>query len=326
MRHIIIALAASLLSLGMGTAAFSKEGTVPEWATHHPGEFLDFAGLKAEGLPDQRLTIWLPPGYHHGKKRYPVLYMHDGHNLFDPATSNFNKVWHADIAMEALVRTHRAEPHIIVGIWAPGQDRYRQYLPKPIYDAASPALRSQMDRLAGGPIISDVYLKWIADQLKPWVDTRFRTRSAPNETSIVGSSMGGLMSCYAFMVRPDVFGRAACVSSHWPSVDPREVGATNMELQALLTGWFRQSLGAPGHRRLWMDHGTATLDAAYAPYQRAIDAEISSLGWHEGRNFESRVYEGAPHDENAWSARLEDILAWLFASTDKTKKAGDPSR
>jgi len=137
-----------------------------------------------------------------------------GINLFDPAKSNFNKVWRADKAMLAVARRTRTEPHIIVGIWAPGVDRYRQYLPRPIYDAASPALRAQMDRLAGGPIVSDSYLHWIANGLKPWVDAHFRTLTGPHDTMIAGSSMGGLMSCYAFMARPDIFGQAACVSSN----------------------------------------------------------------------------------------------------------------
>jgi pimeloyl-ACP methyl ester carboxylesterase len=233
------------------------------------------------------LTIWLPPGYDGGTRRYPVLYMHDGHNLFDPAKSNFNKVWRADKAMLAVAHRTRTEPHIIVGIWAPGTDRYRQYLPRPIYDAASPALRAQMDKLAGGPIISDAYLRWMTDELKPWVDTQFRTKTDAANTAIAGSSMGGLMSCYAFMARPDIFGQAACVSSHWPSVDPREVGPTNPELQALLTNWFRQALGAPGHRRLWMDHGTATLDAFYAPYQAVVDAQVSANGWQKDRDLKA---------------------------------------
>lgn len=304
-------LIAALLALGLTPSLAARAAPARESAAAS-GRLLDYAGLKAAGLPDQRLTIWLPPGYDSGTQRYPVLYMHDGHNLFDPAKSNFNKVWKADKAIVSLANAHQAEPHIIVGIWAPGADRYRQYLPRPIYDAASPALRAQMDKLAGGPIVSDAYLRWMTDSLKPWVDGQFRTRTGPADTAIAGSSMGGLMSCYAFMARPDVFGRAACVSSHWPSVDPRAVGAANPELQALLVNWFRQSLGTPGTRRLWMDHGTATLDAYYAPYQAGIDAQVIADGWQKGRDFESRVYEGAEHEENAWAARLPEIFGWLL--------------
>lgn len=308
----LIVMAATLaLALAIPPAA---QAAPPAHSTTATGHFLDYAGIKASGLPDQKLTIWLPPGYESSTRRYRVLYMHDGHNLFDLAKSNFNKVWRADKAMLAVARRTRTEPHIIVGIWAPGVDRYRQYLPRPIYDAASPALRAQMDRLAGGPIVSDSYLHWIANGLKPWVDAHFRTLTGPHDTMIAGSSMGGLMSCYAFMARPDIFGQAACVSSHWPSVDPREAEATNSELQILLANWFRQSLGVPGARRLWMDHGTATLDAFYAPYQAMVDTQVRANGWQEGRDFESRVYDGAEHDEDAWAARLPEIFGWLLRS------------
>ena len=277
------------------------------------GRKLEYRQVEAAGLPVQRLTIWLPPGYDRSKRRYPVVYMHDGHNLFDLANSNFNKIWAADKAMLAAMRTGRVEPHIIVGIWAPGADRYRQYLPASAYQAAPPALRARMDAMAGGPIVSDAYLAWIAGPLKQWVDASFRTRPGRDDTAIVGSSMGGLMSCYAFLERPDVFGRAGCVSSHWPAIDPREVGAADAQLIALWDKWFADRLGQPDGRRLWLDHGTGTLDAFYSPYQDAIDRRIEQSGWRRGIDFQSKVYPGAEHEENAWAARLPELFGWLLA-------------
>ena len=275
------------------------------------GRLIEYERVPAAGLPDQRLTIWLPPGYHASQDRYPVLYMHDGHNLFDVTKSNFAKIWAADKAMLAAVATGAVEPHIIVGIWAPGRDRHRQYLPRSLYDATGGKLRAQMDGMTAGGVISHHYLDWIAGPLKTWVDGAFRTRSGRDDTAIVGSSMGGLMSCYAFLERPEVFGRAGCVSSHWPAVDPRTIDEG--ELKALWDGWFAARLGQPDGRRVWMDHGTATLDAFYAPYQQVIDARMAAAGWQKGRDWESRVYEGAEHEENAWAARLPEVLGWLLA-------------
>ena len=280
------------------------------------GRLLEYERIAAAGLPDQRLTIWLPPGYERGQRRYPVLYMHDGHNLFDPAKSNFNKVWAADKAMLAAMRTGRVEPHIIIGIWAPGPDRYRQYLPRSIHEPATGTVRAAMDAITGGPVVSEAYQDWIAGPLKQWVDANFRTRPGRNDTAIVGSSMGGLMSCYAFLERPAVFGRAGCISSHWPAADPRAVGEANPDLIALWDQWFAARLGQPDGRRLWLDHGTATLDAFYAPYQTAIDARIAASGWQRGRDWESRVYPGAEHEENAWAARLPEVLGWLLRKPD----------
>jgi enterochelin esterase-like enzyme len=277
------------------------------------GRLIEYERVPAAGLPDQRLTIWLPPGYSFGERRYPVLYMHDGHNLFDVTKSNFNKIWAADRAMLEAVANNNVEPHIIIGIWAPGPNRYRQYLPRSAYDAATGALRMQMDAAANGPVVSDRYLEWIAGPLKTWVDAGFRTRTGRDDTAIVGSSMGGLMSCYAFLERPDVFGRAGCISSHWPAVEPRSVAGGNAALAALWDEWFATRLGAPDGRRVWMDHGTATLDAYYAPYQQVVDARFSAAGWQKGRDWESRVYEGAEHEENAWATRLPEIFGWLLA-------------
>jgi predicted alpha/beta superfamily hydrolase len=278
------------------------------------GRLLEYERVPAAGLPDQRLTIWLPPGYDAATRRYPVLYMHDGHNLFDVTKSNFNKIWAADKAMLAAVQSGKVEPHIIIGIWAPGMSRYRQYLPRSVYDAASGPLRAQMDKMAIMEVVSDRYLDWIAGPLKTWVDASFRTRTGRNDTAIVGSSMGGLMSCYAFFEKPEVFGRAGCVSSHWPAVDPRSVDEA--ELKGLWDAWFAARLGAPDGRRVWMDHGTATLDAFYAPYQQVVDARMAAAGWQKGRDWESRVYEGAEHEENAWAARLPEIFGWLLAKRD----------
>ncbi len=284
----------------------------PALAREQTGRFLEYEHVAAAGLPEQRLTIWLPPGYDKSKQRYPVLYMHDGHNLFDPAKSNFNKVWAADKAMLAAVKSGKVEPHIIIGVWAPGRDRYRQYLPQTIYQAASGTPRAAMDAMIEGPVMSDAYLAWLAGPLKQWVDASFRTRPGRDDTAIMGSSMGGLMSCYAFLERAETYGRAGCVSSHWPAADPTRVGPANPELIALWDGWFAARLGQPGGRRVWMDHGTATLDAFYAPYQQKIDARFAASGWQRGRDWESKVYQGAEHEENAWARRLTEVFGWLL--------------
>lgn len=300
-------------------AVLALLGLAAPLAAQEQGRLIEYERIPAAGLPDQRLTIWLPPGYDAGDARYPVLYMHDGHNLFDVKNSNFNKIWAADKAMLAAVASGKVEPHIIVGIWAPGPDRHRQYLPRSLYEATSGSLRAQMNMMtSGGQVVSDRYLEWIAGPLKSWADASFRTRPGRDDTAIVGSSMGGLMSCYAFLESPQVFGRAGCISSHWPAVDPRAVAAGGDEagLAALWDAWFAARLGQPDGRRVWMDHGTATLDQFYTPYQQVIDARFASAGWQKGRDWESKVYEGAEHEENAWAARLPEIFGWLLAKRD----------
>lgn len=278
------------------------------------GRFVEVEKIVVAGLPDQRLTIWLPPGYDGSARRYPVLYMHDGHNLFDPAKSNFNKVWAADKAMLAAVATGKVEPHIIVGMWPPGSDRYRQYLPQFAAERATGGIAASIrDNSNGGPVVSARYLRWITDELKPQIDREYRTLPDAAHTAIAGSSMGGIMSCYAIIERPDVFSRAACVSSHWPIALPEEAEADRAQVFAIWQGWLGEKLGKPAGRRVWMDHGTATLDRFYGPYQQVIDQSFRDAGWTEGKDFRSEVYEGAEHEENAWAARLPAMFEWLLA-------------
>lgn len=293
--------------LGLGTAIAAEAQD-----TADGGRLLEYEHVAAAGLPEQRLTIWLPPGYDAGQRRYPVLYMHDGQNLFVPSRAVFGKTWQADKAMLRAMAEGGVEPHIIVGIWAPGADRYRQYLPDDIYRAASPALKHDMDAMAQGQVVSRAYLEWLSEPLKQWVDASFRTKTDRDHTAIVGSSMGGLMSCYAFLRRSEVYGRAGCVSSHWPAINPLQVGGVAPELVNMWPDWFARHLGAPDGRRLWLDHGTATLDQFYAPYQQAVDQRIAAAGWRKGNDWDSRVYPGAEHEENAWAARLPEVLIWLL--------------
>lgn len=311
-----IALAASSLAAG-ACSHYAQESMTSDPEPARDGRFVEIGPFAVRGLPDQRLTVWLPPGYDTAKRHYPVLYMHDGHNLFDPAKSNFNKVWAADKAVTALVRDGRIRPHIIVGIWPPGANRYRQYLPQFAAERATGELSASIAaNLNSGPVVSARYLEWIADELKPQIDRDYRTLPGAADTAIAGSSMGGLMSCYAIVERPDIFGRAACISSHWPIALPDGVDETRQQAQAIWRDWFTARLGKPDGRRIWMDHGTATLDAYYAPYQESIDAAFRDAGWTETSDWNSRVYEGAEHEENAWAQRLPEVLAWLLADRE----------
>ncbi|MGJ3648731.1 alpha/beta hydrolase [Sphingomonas sp. GlSt437] len=300
-RIIVLQLVAAVL-LCLGAAPAIAEDT---------GRFVTIDAMPSANIAPVKVVIWLPPGYDQTKRHYAVVYMHDGQNLFDRKRSNFDKVWAADKSALRLIAAKRVAPFIIVGVDQPGEARYRQYFPQRLYGMADAKLRADIDTTAKGPLFGDAYLRFLAAELKPRIDREYRTLRDRNHTAVVGSSMGGLISCYAFAERPDVFGRAGCVSTHWPLT-------FNLALQpddtrpALWKAYLTQKLGKPGGRRLWMDHGDQTLDAAYPPFQSLIDADLTGLGWKKGRDFESRTYPGAAHEENAWAARMDDIFAWLL--------------
>jgi len=285
--------------------------TITPAAAQDVGRFVTIDAVPSTNIAPPRVTVWLPPGYDAGKRRYGVVYMHDGQNLFDRKRSNFDKIWAADKSVLRLVAAHKIAPVIIVGVDQPGEARYRQYFPQRLYSLASPKLRADIDSTGEGPLFGDAYLKFLTDDLKPLIDRTYRTRRDPAHTAVVGSSMGGLISCYAFVERPDIFGRAGCVSTHWPLTFVL-APTPGDERPGVWKPYLTAHLDKPGGRRLWMDHGDKTLDAAYPAWQPLIDADLRELGWQQGRDFESRTYPGAEHEENAWAARLDDIFGWLL--------------
>jgi predicted alpha/beta superfamily hydrolase len=149
-------------------------------------------------------------------------------------------------------------------------------------------------------IRSDAYLKFIVEELKPFVDRTYRTRPDRAHTSVMGSSMGGLISAYALCEYPEIFGGAGCVSTHWPTGD----GA--------VIDYLAQHLPKPGTHKLWFDYGTATLDAQYEPYQVRMDMVMQAAGYTPGRDWITRKFEGAEHSEKSWRDRLDLPLKFLL--------------
>lgn len=301
-------LVACLLALVLAACASTPA------AVTGPGRFLEWEQLAVEGLPDQRVSIWLPPEYDaYPRRRFPVLYMWDGQNLFDPATTHYGKAWMVQDVLKGMVARGEAEPHIVVGIWSPpGKDRYRVYLPHAVHARIAGPIRASMDDMAGGPIASDAMLRWTAEVLKPRFDREFRTRSGARDTTVVGASMGGLMACYAALERPDIFSRAGCVSAHFALADPELATRHRPAIEAAWSEYLAARFRSADGQRIWLDHGTATLDASYAPWQRHVAARFEAAGWQRDRDFAARVYPGAEHDEIAWHARLPEMLRWLW--------------
>lgn len=276
------------------------------------GRFVEFD--QPADIGQVHITVWLPPGYDkEPKRRYPVLYMHDGQNVFFPKRSNFNKVWAADKAALSLINARKVAPFMIVAVDHPGPSRFLRYFPTRV---ASAPLRQGTEAFAKGKLGGDAYLSFLGDTLKPVIDQRYHTRPQPRYTAVAGSSMGGLISLYALTERADIFGKAAAVSTHSPLIDPELLQKQPMMAEGVKADWKRYlstRLGTPNGRKLWMDHGTETLDAFYAPYQQVLDDNVAAAGWTRGKDFESRVYKGTAHEENAWATRLPEVFGWLLA-------------
>jgi predicted alpha/beta superfamily hydrolase len=260
-----------------------------------------YADFQSAHVAPRHVEVWLPPGHARGEGRYPVIYMHDGQNLFDPATAFIGVDWAIDRAMTGLIEQGLTAGAIVVGIWNT-ERRRREYMPEQAL--SSPAGRTvlaELSRANGGPPLSDAYLRMLVLEVKPLIDAGYRTLPDRAHTFVMGSSMGGLVSLYALCQYPEMFGGAACVSTHWP------IGGS------LLVEAMATALPPPGAHRLYFDYGTATLDAGYEPYQRQMDRLLLEAGYEQGRDCLTRKFPGAEHSERAWRERAAIPLGFLLA-------------
>jgi predicted alpha/beta superfamily hydrolase len=240
------------------------------------------------------IRVWLPPGYGdrmNRKRLYPVFYLNDGQNLFDPSTAFGGIEWQVDETAQRLIQERRIEPLIIIGIDNAQADRVREYVP---YRAADIPVRT---------VAGKKYPEFLQREVIPFVRKRYRIASGPENTGLGGSSLGGLIALYTAMVRPGEFGRLLIES---PSLF---VGERRI---------LRESLRVKNWpERIFLGVGTKELGDDTAQNQKVVEdvrtlAEILRKSGLSGDRLEVDIDEGASHSESAWAGRFPDALAFLF--------------
>jgi predicted alpha/beta superfamily hydrolase len=252
------------------------------------GEFRKHAGFRSQFLPTARdVLVYLPPGYDgDAPRRYPVLYLHDGQNLFDGATSFIpGQDWRVGRTAGSLIRRRAIEPVVVVGIYNTGRERVEEYTP-----SADPWYK------VGGK--ADLYGRLIVEELKPFIDSHYRTRAGAPDTGLGGSSLGGLVTAYLGLRHPRVFGKLAVVS---PSVwwDGRRILRDVAALESRTDA------------RIWLDMGTGEGLRAVKDARLLRDALVAK-GWSLGRDLRYYEARGARHTEAAWARRVGPILRYLY--------------
>lgn len=236
---------------------------------------LDVPGI--EGLKARDVWIWLPPDYEISADiDYPVLLMHDGQNVFEPTASLSGQEWRVDETADSMIRAGTLNPFIILAV-SNTEDRSAEYS----YGSKA-----------------ELYAQFLIEQLLPYVNERYHLAQGPENTAIMGSSMGGLSSFVLAWEHPEVFGKAACLSPAF------KVGEYDYVSKAAK---MKRPSPLPA---IYIDNGTEDLEARL---QAGID-DMKVYLKQENIPFEWYLDQGAKHTEGAWANRLHIPLKWLFGT------------
>jgi len=278
---------------------------------------IDFIeNFKSKYVDARNIRIWLPENFDR-TKQYPVLYIHDAQMLFD-ASSTWNKQeWGVDEVLTQLIEEKKVPACIVVGIDNNNAFRHTEYFPQKAFEALSienqtqllnDAQRSDQKPIFAGAIQSDNYLKMLVEELKPYIDKTYPTKPSKANTFIAGSSMGGLISMYAMCEYPNVFGAAACISTHWIGTFETE----NNPIPAAFNNYIKENIAPTTANQKWyFDYGTESLDKHYEPFQNDVDEILKDKGFTE-KNWLTKKFEGHNHSEKSWNKRLDGIFEFIM--------------
>lgn len=283
------------------------------------GNIIRHENFGSSYITARHIDVWLPDGYSTGNQHYSVLYMHDGQMLFDSTNTWNHQEWGMDETAGKLIKEKIIKPFIIVGIWNGGETRHADYFPQKPFEQLSDSSRTMIysairqngaDVFKGKKIASDGYLKFIVTELKPFIDSAYRTKRNRKNTFITGSSMGGLISLYAICEYPNIFGGAACLSTHWPGIFTME----NNPIPESFFAYINKTIPDPASHRIYFDCGTETLDALYPPLQKKADSIFMTKGYRK-KNFMSQIFTGTDHSEKSWKSRMYIPLIFLMGKS-----------
>jgi len=285
------------------------------------GRIVKIDGFKSKLVQARNIEIWLPAEYDsNSKETYPVLYMQDGQNVFNPETSMHKIAWEADDTAAKLITVKRLKPFIIVSIWNTNL-RYLEYFPEKAAanftkeDKAIFEKTKEQAKLNGKELLGDEYLKFLTQELKPYIDKNYRTKPDMANTSICGSSMGALISLYAICEYPNVFGQAACLSTHWPLLlENHHPGPAEA-----FKKYLYEKLPEAQTHKIYFDYGTKTMDQYYEVHQKTVDNIMVAKGYTD-KNWMTKKFDGAAHIEKSWQERFPYPLIFLYKTDAKQTK------
>ncbi len=302
----------ALLLLSVSGLATDKKGMEKAAANVSSGNLYEYGQFPTKLIQPRNVYVWVPDGYTENRK-YDVIYMHDGQMLFD-STSTWNKQeWQVDEKVSELLKDGKIKDCIIVGVWNIPQNRFYDYFPQKVIQFMPENEYQEFDKEQHADRLdADNYLRFLVNELKPYIDSHYSTYTDREHTFLMGSSMGGLISLYGLCEYPQVFGGAACLSMHSLMITSGMMNERNIEISApAFCRYLKANLPKANSARIYIDFGDKTLDAYYAPYQNKIDDVMRSQGWCRPA-WTTNFYPGMAHSETDWAKRLFVPMMFLI--------------
>ena len=261
------------------------------------GKIKEHRGFRSKILGNRRdVLVYLPRAYRRwSRKRYPVLYLHDGQNVFDAATSFGGVEWGVDETAQGLIRSNLIEPLIIIAVANTGEERVHEYGPT----------RGKFDKRKRSKGLLKNYGRFLVEELKPFIDSKYRTQRGAESTALGGSSLGGLATLVLGLWFPQVFSRLAVLS---PSVWWDDCVIYGMV----------ESLEDKLPLKIWLDTGTH--EEGWERVRNLRDLLVEK-GWRVDDDLQYHEIEGADHSEGAWAMRVDPVLRFLFPALPPVKKS-----
>ena len=288
-----------------------KSQTIPKVAL---GTIERIEAFQSKFIDNRIIDIWLPENYNSNKK-YAVLYMQDGQMLFDATTTWNKQSWEVEEVLTKLIKENKIQETIVVGIWNGGKVRHASYFPQKPFENLSETDKDLVTKtLQKNGKNTDVfipnsnnYLKFLVEELKPYIDKKYSVKIEKEHTFIAGSSMGGLISMYAICEYPEVFGGAICMSTHWPG----SLETHNNPIPESFLNYLKTNLPNPESHKLYFDCGDQALDAMYPEIQKKVDLIMIEKGF-TSKNCQTKYFLGKDHSEKSWNERLNIPLEFIL--------------
>jgi predicted alpha/beta superfamily hydrolase len=257
---------------------FSNKESLQKAPDHVTGDVRHLGKMHGDGLLDREVIVWLPFSYDKRQDlSYSVMYMHDGQNLFNPATSSFGVDWAIDETMDSLIHNGLIQPMIVVGIYNTSE-RSEDYMGSK----------------------TDLYIDFIIHVVKPYIDKNYRTLPDREHTLVGGSSAGGVVSFEAMVKHPDVFSKALCMAP-----------AFKYKTWDFLSA-FEKMPPIEQSLRFYMDCGDDGVDTKILPGVKEMNVVLAKKGYVEGKDYKYIFFPGGKHFESDWAKHFPAAIQWLL--------------